>query len=98
MRLLVWIVLAPLGLLAVAFAVANRAPVVVSLDPLPIRLALPLYLVVFAALFVGLILGWIVTRVSLWRRAPKRVGAETPPARSPAPREAIPTALPPPAA
>jgi uncharacterized integral membrane protein len=97
MRLLGWIVLAPLALMAVAFAVANRAPVVVSLDPLPLRLDLPLYLVVFLALAVGLILGGILVRISLWRRAasrrPPAAPAGPPPAATASPTSAI---LPPP--
>lgn len=49
------------------FAVANRGAVTVSLDPLPPAdpawtFQLPLYLVIFAAMFAGILLGGFITR------------------------------------
>lgn len=42
----------------IVFAVLNRAPVEVNLDPiLPYALSLPLYLLVFIVFFAGLVIG-----------------------------------------
>lgn len=84
-------VLLPIALLAILFAIANRAPVTLSLDPFAkgepeIALAVPLYAVVFAAVVLGVVLGgagaWIsgagarrAGRVS--RRDAHRLKAET---------------------
>jgi uncharacterized integral membrane protein len=43
--------------LAVAFAVANRQPVVISLSPVPASVELPLYLLVLGALALGTAIG-----------------------------------------
>lgn len=58
------IVLLPIALLAILFAIANRAPVTLSLDPFAkgepeIALAVPLYAIVFAAVVLGVVLGGI---------------------------------------
>ena len=70
MKLLWWIILLPLLALAAAFAVANRAPVAVSLDPLPYAIEMPAYVALMIAIFVGLIIGgmstWLAGR--RWRR------------------------------
>jgi len=55
-------VLVPVAVLAALFAVANRQEVVVTLDPLvrgtaALTIAMPLYLLVFLALFAGVLLG-----------------------------------------
>ncbi len=69
-KLLSWIVLPPVALAMIAFAIANRGDVVVSLDPLPWAFAAPLYVVAMASVFVGLLAGaataW--TSGSKWRR------------------------------
>ena len=49
------------------FAIANRVAVTVSLDPLPPTdpawtFQLPLYLVIFAAMFAGILLGGAIVR------------------------------------
>lgn len=42
----------------IVFAILNRAPVEINLDPiLPYALALPLYLLVFIVFFAGLVIG-----------------------------------------
>ena len=55
-----------LGLVAlvvvVAFAVANRTPVAVSLAPLPIVLELPVY----GVFLLGLVLGALLGGIALW--------------------------------
>ena len=63
-RALAWIVVAPLATLAVLFAVANRSWVTVSFDPFsqaaPAYAAdLPLFIVIFVALILGVLIGGI---------------------------------------
>lgn len=65
---LFWLVIAALVTAVVAcFAVANRAPVEVSLWPLPIVHALPFYLVVLGTLVAGVLLGGIATWLAGFR-------------------------------
>jgi uncharacterized integral membrane protein len=74
-RLLYWVVLLPLAILTVLFAVANRAPVVVSFDPFSsqapaVAITMPLFIVIFAAMIIGVVLGGIVSMARhyrLWR-------------------------------
>ncbi len=74
-RLLFWTVLVPLGALVVLFAVANRAPVVVSFDPFSgensaLAFSAPLFLVMFAAVILGVVIGGIASllhRYRMWR-------------------------------
>jgi uncharacterized integral membrane protein len=66
-RFLAWIVLAPVAVIALLFAVANRRWVTVSLDPFSAEapaysIDLPMFLVIFAALILGVIIGG----VSVW--------------------------------
>lgn len=65
-RLLTWIVLPPVAVVLIAFAVANRTPVRV----MPLDFSLPLYAVVMVAAFMGLVVGaagaWVGGRK--WRR------------------------------
>ena len=69
-RLLTWIVLLTAAAVVVAFAIANREQVRVSLAPLPFESALPLYGVAMAAALIGLTIGaagaWL--KVRTWRR------------------------------
>jgi uncharacterized integral membrane protein len=64
-KLLLWLLLLPLTLIFVAFAVANRHAVVISLDPTPLSIEAPLYGLIFAGIFVGLIAGGVIA----WIRA-----------------------------
>ena len=57
MRLLSRLVAAAFGIVVVVFAIANRAPVEVSFDPLPFVFGLPLYGVVIGALIIGFAAG-----------------------------------------
>ena len=74
-RLLFWVVLVPLGALTVLFAVANRAPVVVSFDPFSgehsaLAFSAPLFLVMFAAVILGVAIGGIASlmhRYRMWK-------------------------------
>ena len=76
MRLLFWIIGIPVAAVLIAFAIANRHFVVVSLDPLsqqdPVAsLAVPLWTVLFFGIFCGLVVGWVAAWLSQgkWRRA-----------------------------
>ncbi len=61
-----WLVLAPLGVILLAFAIANREPVRVVLDPMPgdgsdFQIAAPLFLIIFLAIGVGVLAGGFAT-------------------------------------
>lgn len=61
-----WLVLAPVGVILLAFAIANREPVRVVLDPLPgdgsdFQIAAPLFLILFFAIGVGVLAGGLAT-------------------------------------
>ena len=47
----------PFGFVVVAFAIANRGPVEISLDPLPFVFEAPLYLVAMGGLAAGFAVG-----------------------------------------
>jgi uncharacterized integral membrane protein len=77
------LVLMVLALVLISFAVANRQVVTVSLDPFDqanpaLVLSLPLYLVIFALLIGGVMLGgcaaWL--RQSKWRARARRAEAQ----------------------
>ncbi len=74
-RALAIIILVPLAILLVALAVANRHAVVLSLDPFngdapAAAITLPLYVVAFGAIILGVVLGGIGTWLGQgrWRR------------------------------
>ncbi len=77
MKALRWIAGLVVGVVVVAFAVANRAPVPVSLDPLPFSFEAPLFLIVFAGGALGFAVGatavWLAG--NKWRRLARRRGA-----------------------
>ena len=82
-RLFVLFVLAPLALLIIALAVANRGVVNVSFDPFSatnpaLVVALPLYGLAFILLISGVVIGGVAAWVkqSRWRRAVRRLEAE----------------------
>jgi uncharacterized integral membrane protein len=67
-RIVGWVVLVPLCLVMIVFALANRQLVVVNFNPLVPSEALttpgvgvPLFLVLFAVLLVGVLLGGVAT-------------------------------------
>jgi uncharacterized integral membrane protein len=77
------IIVVPLVVILVAFAVANRQAVTVSFDPLsatsPAYAAtLPLFILIFVVLIVGVLIGgfaaWL--RQGKWRRAARRLDAD----------------------
>jgi len=66
MKLMFWIVVAPVATVLALFAVSNREAVTLGLWPLPLEFDLPLYLAILLALLIGFISGaaatWIAAR------------------------------------
>lgn len=65
-RFVLIVVLAPLAIVMIALAVANRGPVAFTLDPFnpgnpALTLQMPLFFLMFAALAAGLLIGSMVT-------------------------------------
>jgi uncharacterized integral membrane protein len=61
-RAFAWIVLAPIAVLALVFAVANRQLVTISVDPFSVEapayaVQVPVFLVMFISLIVGVLIG-----------------------------------------
>ncbi len=82
-KLLLVFVMIPAAALLVAWAIANRQPITVSFDPFDaanpaFAITAPLYLVGFAILIAGVVLGgaaaWL--EQGKWRRARGRIAAE----------------------
>jgi uncharacterized integral membrane protein len=77
------IILIPLAVVIIAFAVANRQIVTVSLDPFSAEhpaasLTLPLFALVIVLLVLGVVIGGIAAwlRQSKWRRTARRLERE----------------------
>jgi len=82
-KILTAIVVIPLALILIVFAVANRHAVTVSLDPFASRepavaLTLPLFALMFVVLIVGVLIGGAATwlRHGRWRGMSRRAEAE----------------------
>ncbi len=83
-KLYVALVVVPIGIVLVIFAVANRQPVTVSLDPLggespALTATMPLFILVLLLLGVGVMVGggaawW---NQGKWRRAARDLASET---------------------
>jgi len=78
LKLLRWIVLPPVIVLAMAIAVANRAPVTFSLDPFDpetpaLGLEVPLFLIILASVFLGILIGG----VGAWAQARRKRAVRT---------------------
>jgi uncharacterized integral membrane protein len=58
------------ALVVIAFAIANRHQVTLSLDPLPYAFELPLFTVAFAGILIGLCVGGFAAwmRAGRWRQ------------------------------
>ena len=83
------LVLIPLGLIFVVFAVANRHPVTVSFDPFnstdpSVGFTLPLFVVIIAVAIAGVLAGGSATwfRQRRWRRAARQHEADAREARA----------------
>ena len=75
-RFLILFVLLPIAIVVVALSVANREAIMVSLDPFGgaaprWSIELPLFILLFATLAVGVLLGGVATwiRQGKWRQA-----------------------------
>ena len=73
------LILIPLAIVLIAFAVANRQTVMVSLDPFDraepaLSVALPLYVLILALIMVGVIVGGVAAwlRQHKWRSRARR--------------------------
>ena len=82
-KIIAAIILVPLAVVIVAFAVANRQIVTVSLDPFSAEhpaasLTLPLFALVIVLLVLGVLIGGIAAwlRQSKWRRTARRLERE----------------------
>ena len=83
------LVVLPVALLIVLFAVANRAPVAISLDPFAgqppmFAASIPLFVLLLIVLIAGVIVGGISSwlRQSRWRRRARRLAGELKAARA----------------
>lgn len=100
MRLLSWLILLPLIILAVAVAVSNRAAVDVRLDPFSetdpaLVFTAPLFMVMFACVLIGLLFGGFSAwwagrhwRVRAWKEFRRARELERELARRPTPDDA----------
>ena len=82
-RIIAIIILVPLAIVIVALAVANRALVTVSFDPINIAdplfvMQVPLYLLMLALLIGGVVIGGIAAwlKQGRWRRQSRRLAYE----------------------
>lgn len=79
MRVVGWFLGAVVALVLILFAVSNRTPVDLRIEPLPFVVELPLYGAVFAALVLGFVIGGLLAWLSggKWRRRARKAAAET---------------------
>ncbi len=82
-RIVSAIIVIPLLIVVVGFAVANRQAVTVSFDPFSsaepaYAVTLPLFVIIFVLLIVGVIIGGVAAwmRQGAWRRSAKRLDAQ----------------------
>ena len=82
-RLFSWLIGLPLVIVLVGFAVANRGAVAVSFDPISqqdpwFSLDLPLWVLFYAGILVGLVVGWFAAWFgqAKWRRASRKAQNE----------------------
>lgn len=75
-KLVFWLVLVPMAIILLMFAVANREPVTVSFDPFSAAqpaasLTLPLFVLIFILVLLGVFIGGIAAwmRQSRYRRS-----------------------------
>jgi uncharacterized integral membrane protein len=77
------IIVIPLLIVVVGFAVANRQVVTVSFDPFSsanpaYAVTLPLFIIIFVLLIIGVIIGGVAAwmRQASWRRSARRLDAQ----------------------
>jgi uncharacterized integral membrane protein len=77
------IIVVPLAIVIVAFAVANRQVVTVSFDPFSsanpaYAASLPLFVLIFALVILGVVIGGVAAwlRQATWRRTARRLDAD----------------------
>jgi uncharacterized integral membrane protein len=82
-KLLRWLVLVPLAILLVLLAVANRAPVILSLDPFSseapaFAVKLPLFVALLLAVVIGVVIGGVAAGIGRlrWRHRARRAERE----------------------
>jgi uncharacterized integral membrane protein len=82
-RIIAVVILLPAAILLIALSVANRAPVAFSLDPFSsgapaLSVTLPLFVLIFAAFILGLLIGGVATWLGQrkYRKAARRNEAE----------------------
>ena len=82
-KIIAAVILVPLAVIIIAFAVANRQIVTVSLDPFSAEhpaasLTLPLFALVIVLLVLGVLIGGVAAwlRQSKWRRTARRLERE----------------------
>lgn len=82
-RILVIVVVVPIAIILIALAVANRAATSFTLDPFNpgnpgLTITLPLFVLLFAALVLGLLIGGIATwfRQGRYRKLARQRGQE----------------------
>ncbi|MBO6900340.1 MAG: DUF1049 domain-containing protein [Rhizobiaceae bacterium] len=82
-RILVFVVFLPLAIVLIALAVANRTTVPFTIDPFNpgnpgLTVELPLFVFLFAALVVGLVVGAVITwiRQGQYRKLARQRAAE----------------------
>jgi uncharacterized integral membrane protein len=73
-RFLRWVIGLPIALFVIAFAIANRQSVTLSLDPLTpadpfASISLPLWLLFFVGIVAGVVIGWIGSWFAQGKRA-----------------------------
>ena len=67
-RILSWIVTAPITILVLLFSVSNLDRVTLHLRPLPDDITLPIWAMTLIELFIGFLLGAIVTWIGDFKR------------------------------
>jgi uncharacterized integral membrane protein len=88
-KFVTYVIMIPLGLILIAFAVANRHFVTVSFDPFSatdpsLAVSMPLFALIIAVAILGVIAGGCVTWLGQgrWRRAARRHEADVRTARA----------------
>ena len=78
-KLLRWLLLVPLAVLLVLLAVANRAPVTLSLDPFSreapaLAVTIPLFVALLLAVVLGVVIGGVAAGIGRlrWRHRAKK--------------------------